>query len=317
MNSGADVFRWRVVGLGEVLWDCFPDGTRQLGGAPANFAFHCSQLGAEACVVSAVGRDAPGREILRRFRRWGLPPHTVAVLPRRATGRVEVALDAAGVPQFTICTGVAWDAIPWRRELAPVARRADAVCFGSLAQRSAAAATTVRRFLDATRPECLRVCDINLRQAWYDAATVRASLTRATVLKLNDGELPVLARLLRTPHTSTEEQVRWLLRRHGLRLVALTCGARGSLLAAAGARGDAVFHWQPGFRVRVVDTVGAGDAFTAVLVLGLLDGQPLPALNRRAAQVAAFVCTRAGATPALPARLPRFRGGGAAASVCV
>ena len=284
---------FEVVGLGEILWDMLPTG-RKLGGAPANFAYHASTLGLKSSVVSCVGDDDLGREIVACLTGYGLDVSCLAVSPRAPTGTVAVELDPHGKPTFIIHEDVAWDAIPWAPELGELAGRVDAVCFGSICQRSTASRTTVRRFLADTRPECLRVFDINVRQSYYTADVVRSSLEAADVLKLNDDELPVVARLLGLPGDEDAILV-GLVRTFGLRAAALTRGACGSVLRTEAERSE-----HPGIAVDVVDTVGAGDAFTAAMVLGLLQGCGLEAINATANRLGAAVCTGEGATPALP-----------------
>src|SRR5438874_7577468 len=246
-----------VVGIGEVLWDMLPGG-RQLGGAPANFAYHAAALGARGAVASRVGGDDLGRDILARLEALGLDRSHVGTDPDHPTGRVDVRVDAAGVPEYLIHEPAAWDFIPDRRPLLDLARRADAVCFGSLAQRCAVSRDTIRHFLRATRPPCLRVFDINLRQSYFSREVVEESLRASDVLKLNDAELPVVSRLL-DGAADERSAINLLLDRYPLRLVALTRGPHGSLLVARdGERSD-----HAGAPVtRLADTVGAGDAFT-------------------------------------------------------
>ncbi|MCS6776962.1 MAG: carbohydrate kinase [Chloroherpetonaceae bacterium] len=278
-----------VVGLGEVLWDLLPAG-RQLGGAPANFAWHVHALGLPSVVVSAVGADEPGDAIRQRLADWGIDTRylqTVADLP---TGTVSVTLDASGVPQYVIHENVAWDHIVWQTELEALAAQTCAVCFGTLGQRHPVSRGTIQRFLASVPVHCLRVCDVNLRQSYYDRDLLRASLEAAQVLKLNHEELPVIASVLSMEETG-EDLLKALLVRFSLRLIALTRGARGSLLLTADQTSD-----HPGYPVPVVDTVGAGDAFTAVLVAGVLQGHPLDVINEEANRRAAQVCTHAGAT---------------------
>jgi len=288
-----------IVGLGEILWDLLPDG-KQFGGAPANFAYHAKQFGAEAHVLSAVGDDELGREILGRLDRLGLGRDLVAIDAEHPTGTVSVELDEQGKPDFTIHTGVAWDFIPAMPELDALAARADAVCFGSLAQRSEVSRATIRRFLDATGNGCLRVFDINLRQHFFNAEVVGASLERADLLRLSDDESPVVAELLSLP-ADEGSFLDAVMRQYDLTLVALTKGAAGSVLRSRDGTSTV-----PGTRVNVADTVGAGDSFTAAVVMGLLAGRNLDATNRRANDVAAYVCTQSGATPDLPEHLLRF-----------
>ena len=287
-----------IVGIGEVLWDMLPGG-KQLGGAPANFAYHAAALGAAAAVVSRVGDDAPGREVLARLEALGVDRRHVGVDPTYPTGRVDVRVDAAGVPEYVIHEPVAWDFLAADEAVLRLAARADAVCFGTLAQRSAVSRAAVQATLSATRA-CLRVFDINLRQQFFSRDLIDQMLRQCDVLKLNDAELPVVAGLLGITADEPGAAVRELIGRYALRVVALTRGGRGSLLA--GADGRTSDH--PGAPVATVaDTVGAGDAFTAALVTGLLAGRDLDQVNAFANRLAAYVCTRSGATPAVPQSL--------------
>lgn len=288
--------RPRVVGIGELLWDLLPGG-RQLGGAPANFACHAHALGADAGVVSRVGRDADGDALLRRIRELGLPADGIEVDPDAPTGTVSVDVSDDGQPRYTIHEGVAWDRIAGSEAGRALAASADALCFGSLCQRSEPSRSGVQGLVASARPGALRVFDINLRQHFHGRAVVEASLALADVLKVNDGELPVLASMFGLRGDAPEQMAR-LAAEFGLRAVALTRGARGSLLWSAG-------HWSdhPGVAVRVVDTVGAGDAFTAAMTLGLLKGWDPDRVNRLANAVAAHVASCAGATPPLPGHL--------------
>jgi fructokinase len=285
-----------VVGIGELLWDLLPDG-RQMGGAPANFAFHAQALGASSAIVSAVGDDRSGREILEELGRRGLERSGIAVVSGAPTGTVTVALDAGGIPHYTIHEGVAWDVLPWTAGLGDLAARADAVCFGSLAQRSPVSRATIGAFLDATGPDCLRVLDLNLRQAYFSRETVHGLLGRATVLKLNDDELATVAGMLSFPGPESRVLAA-LLEAYPLSLIALTKGPSGSRLFGRGV--DII---DPGHPIETADTVGAGDAFTAALVAGMLRRKGWEEIGERANRVAAFVCSRKGAWPDLPAEL--------------
>lgn len=268
----------RVVALGEVLWDLLPSGP-VLGGAPANFSCHARALGAETTLVSRVGADARGREILAR-----LPGDAIQVDSQRPTGTVSVALEA-GQPHYTIHENVAWDAIEPDERV----RTADAVCFGSLAQRAAKSRESIRQMVAATRADAWRVFDVNLRQSFYSGEVIEQSLAFANVLKLNDAELPVLEQMFAL------RGIEAIATRFDLRAVALTRGGEGSVLWADGAR---VEH--PGVPTTVRDTIGAGDSFTAALTLGLLAGRPLDRILDHASRVAAYVCSQSGATPPLP-----------------
>jgi fructokinase len=282
-----------AVGLGEVLWDLLPSG-RQFGGAPANFAYHASVLGAEAHVVSAVGDDPLGREILERLDALDIRRTHVAVDRQHPTGTVSVELDAHGKPTYVIHEGVAWDFIPATPALFALAQQASVICFGSLAQRSPASRDTIQGILHASVGHCLRVFDINLRQHYYSAGVVTAGLAAADGLKLNDEGLPIVADLTGL-HGDESSLLRALQERYRLRLIALTKGAHGSVLC-----GPEEYSVHPGVPTTIVDTVGAGDAFTAAVALGLLAGRCLGDINEHANRLASYVCSQPGATPPVP-----------------
>ena len=261
-----------VIGIGELLWDLLPAGPR-MGGAPANFACHAHAFGAEAHVVSCVGSDEPGARLLRNLQELGLPVTGIAIDPLHPTGAVRVQLMDDGQPVFTIEPDSAWDhlvADPFVLRLFP---RADAVCFGTLAQRSLVSAETIRSLVALTGSSALRIFDVNLRQDFYSAATVEASLELANVLKLNDAELPQIAGMLGIGG-SDRECIAALASRFGLRFVAFTRGAAGSLLYDGG-------EWceHHGLTVDVRDTIGAGDSFTAAVTMGLLNHWPLARIS--------------------------------------
>jgi len=285
--------RFKVLGIGEVLWDLLPSG-QQLGGAPANFACHAHALGAEVRVVSRVGNDALGREILARLGALGLPTDGVGVDASALTGTVSVDVQADGQPRFTIHENVAWDRIRVDDASLEFAARADAVCFGSLAQRCAVSRAAIRQVLAQTPAAAWRVFDINLRQHFYARELLESSLALANALKLNETELPALAEMF-SLDGDARAQLAALAKRFALRAIAFTRGANGSLLLA-----DGVWSEHAGLRAKVVDAVGAGDAFTAAWTLGLLARQPLDEINRRANELAAYICTQPGATPPLP-----------------
>ena len=276
-----------IVGIGEILWDMLPSG-KALGGAPANFAYHATRLGEEGWAVSAVGPDALGREIMDIVTEKRLK--NVISVTDRPTGTVQVELDARGVPTYTIMEGVAWDHIPFTPEMEALAQRADAVCFGSLVQRMASR-ESVLRFLRATRPEALKVFDINLRQHYYSPAVLEESLKIADILKINDEEIRIVADMFGLGGDDTAVS-RVLIDRYGLRLVILTKGAEGSEVITA----DDTLP-QPAGEAEVVDTVGAGDSFTAAFVVAYLRGDSLADAQRLASDTAAYVCSRKGAMP--------------------
>ena len=286
-----------IVGLGEVLWDVLPEG-KQLGGAPANFAYHVSQFGHEALAISAVGNDSLGDETLEALNERNLQ----YLMPRvdYPTGTVQVTLDNEGIPTYVIREGVAWDNIPFTEKLREIAENTQAVCFGSLAQRSPQSRVAIQAFL-ASLPaddDVLRIYDINLRTPFYSKEVVDLSLSAANVLKVNDEELPILANYYNLPQISPLEQCELLRQRFNLRLVIYTCGANGSYVIS-----EEGVSSQPTPKVSVVDTVGAGDSFTASFCAALINGFPISEAHAIAVKVAAFVCTQQGAMPILPRNL--------------
>lgn len=284
-----------VVGIGEALWDILPDG-KKIGGAPANFAYHVSQFGLQSLVVSAIGDDALGQEIIGTFRNKGLNS-LISTVPY-PTGTVQVELDMAGIPQYIIKEGVAWDYIPFTPELEALARNTCAVCFGSLAQRSTVSRKTINRFID-TMPKdngTLIVFDANLRQSFYSEDVLEQSIMQCNVLKINDEELPTVCRISGITESDPEDQCLVLLNRYNLKILILTCGVNGSYIFTPDAKS---FLQTP--QVKVADTVGAGDSFTAAFTASILSGLPVPVAHRKAVDVSAFVCTQNGAMPVLPA----------------
>ena len=284
-----------IVGIGEALWDCLPEG-RKLGGAPANFAYHVGQFGFNSCAVSAVGNDALGEETLAEFD----AKKVNYVMPRVdfPTGTVQVTLDEVGVPTYDIKQNVAWDNIPYTNEIGALAKRCKAVCFGSLAQRSEVSRKTIYKFLDHTPKDALRIFDINLRQNFYSQDVLRASLRRCNVLKINDEELVIIGRMFGYPGLDFENKCWLILGKYNLDMLILTCGVNGSYVFSRGAMS---FLETP--KVKVADTVGAGDSFTGSFVASILAGLPVHEAHRKAVNVSAFVCTQKGAMPEIPAEL--------------
>jgi fructokinase len=284
-----------AVGLGEILWDVLPL-TRMLGGAPANFAYHVNALGGAGVPVSRVGDDDLGREALSLLVCRGLNIDAVSIDPDHPTGTVDARVDADGVATYVFPDDVAWDFLALDPPSLTLAANADAVCFGTLAQRGPVSRRAVHRFLDAAR-KGLKVFDVNLRQDFYTPEVIADSLDAADVLKINDAELDVATRLFSLPE-GEQPALRTLMERHGLGLAVLTRGEKGSLILSPDTVSDL-----PGESVQVVDTIGAGDAFTAALVLGHLKQWPLDEINRYAAAVAAHVCSQPGAMPEMPGEL--------------
>ena len=288
-----------VVGMGEALWDMLPEG-KKIGGAPANFAYHVSQFGLDSRVVSAVGEDELGAEILKNFREKKLNC-MIETVPY-PTGTVQVELDINGVPCYDIREGVAWDNIPFTPALEGLARQTRAVCFGSLAQRSVVSRETINRFLDAM-PDGegqYKIFDINLRQGFYTKEILCNSMRKCNILKINDEELVTVSRMFGYPGIDLQDKCWILLAKYNLRMLILTCGVNGSYVFTPG---EISFVETP--KVEVADTVGAGDSFTAAFVASVLKGLPVAEAHRIAVETSAFVCTRHGAMPALPDSLKR------------
>lgn len=284
-----------IVGIGEVLWDMFPEGKR-IGGAPANFAYHMSQFGFDSRVVSAVGEDELGDEILENFNEKGLR-YWVERVPF-PTGTVEVTLNEGGIPCYEIKQSVAWDNVPYTPELDQLACQTRCVCFGTLAQRNVVTRTTLNRFLDAMPGEAYKVFDINLRQHFYTVEILKDSLSRCNLLKLNDEELVILSDLLELSEESVEKRCREIMDRFDLKMLILTCGVQGSYVFS-----DDIRSFLNTPHVKVVDTVGAGDSFTAAFCAAVLKGKSMVEAHRLAVEVSAFVCSQAGAMPRLPEEL--------------
>lgn len=283
-----------IVGMGEALWDVLPEG-KKIGGAPANFAYHVSQFGFDSRVVSAVGNDALGDEILEVFKEKQLK-HQLQVV-NYPTGTVQVTLDSAGIPLYEIKEGVAWDNIPFTDDLKRLALSTRAFCFGSLAQRNEVSRTSINRFLD-TMPDGdgqLKIFDINLRQGFYTKEIIRESCQRCNVLKINDEELVAISRMFGYPGIDLQDKCWILLAKYNLKMLILTCGTNGSYVFTPG-----VVSFQETPRVPVADTVGAGDSFTAAFCASLLKGKSVPEAHKLAVEVSAYVCTQSGAMPELP-----------------
>ena len=283
-----------VVGLGEVLWDVYPDAAR-FGGAPANFASHAASLDAESWLASSVGVDELGDRALDTLRQHGVESACVARDAKHPTGRVDVSLDSLGRASYEFADDAAWDHIAWSDALDSLARRCDAVCFGTLAQRSSQSRDTIQQFVKTAPSSALRMFDVNLRKQFYDAAVIDPSLRLATALKLNEEELPIVARLCGVNESNPRDTMRALMNKYSLRLVVLTRGPDGAMLIAGAEESTS-----PALTTAVVDTVGAGDAFTAAVVFDFLAGVPLAEVNAHANAVASFVCSQPGAVAALP-----------------
>lgn len=306
-----------VVGMGEALWDCLPEG-RKLGGAPANFAYHTSQFGLDSVAVSAVGSDLLGREIIDIFTEKKLN-YNIPVVDY-PTGTVQVTLDCNGIPQYNIKENVAWDNIPFTPALEELAKETSAVCWGSLAQRNEVSRNTINKFIDSMpkTEDTLKVFDINLRQGFFTTEIIEQSFERCNILKINDEELVTISRLfgaadvVKSPDAPADEipaevfgsldfkeRCKAILKKYNLKMLILTCGVNGSYVFTP--NGEISFQGTP--KVTVADTVGAGDSFTATFVASLLLGKSVKEAHERAVKVSAFVCTQNGAMPVIPEEL--------------
>jgi fructokinase len=287
-----------VLCFGEILWDFLPDGLYP-GGAPFNVAYHLHQLGQPAQVVSAVGRDLLGDELLLRLQHWGLPIDGVARDADRPTGFVRARVGAGGDARYEIAPDVAWDRIPVGEEIRRTAGAARALVFESLAQRSPSNRAALDLLISALPANALRVFDVNLRPPHDDLTRARALACRATVFKLNAAEAARLAGGTGEP-AHEEDHARTLREQTGCPLVCVTSGARGAGLLRAER-----WIWEPGRPVEVVDTVGAGDAFLAALVRHLVDGRiPDTEVLARACRLGEWVASRRGATPGYDSAAP-------------
>lgn len=283
-----------VVGMGEALWDVLPEG-KKIGGAPANFAYHVSQFGLPSCVVSAIGDDALGKEIVENFTKKGLN-FSLAEVPY-PTGTVQVEIDQAGIPQYDIKENVAWDNIPYTENLEKLAKTTKAFCFGSLAQRNIVSRTTINDFLDAMPKEddTLIVFDVNLRQGFFTKEILCNSMQRCNILKINDEELVTVSRMFGYPGIDLQDKCWILLGKYNLKMLILTCGINGSYVFTPGN-----VSFLPTPKVEVEDTVGAGDSFTAAFIASILKGLSVPEAHHKAVETSAYVCTQKGAMPKLP-----------------
>lgn len=285
-----------IVGIGEVLWDHFEDKDDYvLGGAPFNFAYHINQFGLNSVVISAIGNDKLGQNLEADVRKKNVP----YILERLnlPTGVVNVK-EVDGKPRYDILTERAWDYIPNTEQLKEIAANTKAVCFGSLAQRSETSRNSILAFLDAMPSDALRIFDINLRQNWYSKEVIKTSLQKANVLKINDDELLIIQRMFGYIDITQENTCRLIMRDYQLDMLILTCGDKGSYIFTK----DEMSYLSTN-DIKVVDTVGAGDSFTASFIASMLKGKTIHEAHRIAVNVSAFVCTQEGATPIIPSNL--------------
>ena len=285
-----------IVGLGEALWDVLPEG-KKLGGAPANFAYHAGQFGLDTIAISALGEDALAEETIE-----ALKEHNLNYLMPRVpypTGTVQVTLAEGGIPTYEIKGGVAWDNIPYTNEMADIAKSARAVCFGSLAQRNSVSRENIRKFLADTPADCLKICDINLRQQFYSKEVLEDSFKLCNILKINDEELVVVNRMFGYEGLDMRQTCEKMVQDYGLKMLVLTCGTNGSYVFTD----DGLTSFQDTPKVEVADTVGAGDSFTGSFCACIINGKPVQEAHKTAVAVSAFVCTQNGAMPVVPENL--------------
>ena len=285
-----------IIGLGEALWDMLPEG-KKLGGAPANFAYHAGQFGLDTVAISALGEDKLADETIEALEKNGLK----YLMPRvpYATGTVQVTLTGEGIPTYEIKENVAWDNIPFNDEIKAAAKNCRAVCFGSLAQRNVVSRETIQKFLDATPADCIKICDINLRQQFFSKEILEESFKRCNILKINDEELVVVTRMFGYQELDDAKICEKMVKEYNLQMLVLTCGTNGSHVFTA----DGKHSFQPTPKVEVADTVGAGDSFTGSFCAAILNGKPVEEAHRIAVEVSAYVCTQNGAMPKYPAEL--------------
>ena len=280
----------KIVGIGEVLWDLLPQG-KQPGGAPANFAYHVMQLGFDGYAVSAIGKDELGSEIADF-----LQSKKVNALMEKVdypTGIVEVHLDVAGVPTYNICEDVAWDNISLTPQMRELAQETDAVCFGTLAMRNPISRECINQFIDLVPSASHKIFDINLRQHYYSKELIESSLNKCNILKVNDDEIKILMELLDIKSSDEKVYCKELMQKYNLELLILTKGTEGSIIFSQ----DGSISEKPTPVVDVVDTIGAGDAFTAAFIVNIMKGHSVTEAHDSAIQVSAFVCSCKGAMP--------------------
>ena len=281
--------RYDVVSFGEILWDMLPKG-KQLGGAPANFAYHCQQQGVASCCISAVGTDDLGNELTALLKELNIN-NKIQRLDQLPTGVVDVKLSAQGHPSYIIKEEVAWDYIEPKESLYKLVREAKVFCFGTLVQRSKTSRDTLMQLLDNIAEDTWVVFDINIRQGYYTQELIVQALGRADVLKINDDELELVAKMFSLSTDSEEDCMRQLAKSFGLTYVCLTKGEEGSYILGE------ELTYRPAPKVNVKSTVGAGDSFTAAMVCGIVRGEDQYVFHDKAVRIAAYVCEYSGAMP--------------------
>jgi fructokinase len=286
--------QFKIVGLGEILWDLLPSGKKMLGGTTANFAYIAEQLGNNGIIVSRIGNDEIGLEVPRWLKPKGIVTDYIQTDQKYPTGTVIVSFEN-GQPIYEVVKPVAWDFLEMNDNLQDLALSCDAVCFGTLGQRAEVSRETIQKFIKLTKSNCLRVFDVNLRQEYYSKEVLSESLNLVDVVKLNHEELPIVAELSEIKGDSVIETAKNLRQKFNLKLLCVTRGSNGSLLITENG-----FDENSGVKIKVADTIGAGDAFTAALTHGFLRGWNLDKINEFANKVGAFVASQTGAMPDFP-----------------
>ena len=292
---------YKITGIGEILWDVFPEG-KKLGGAPANFTYFVKNLGQEGIIASRIGSDPLGKEILVSLEKLNLSGDFIQIDSNYPTGTVEVKVDAGGKPDYTIKEYTAWDFLELNDKWIELARNTDVICFGTLAQRLPQSRKTIIDFLNLSWKSAVKVYDINLRRNFYSLEVITQSLELATILKLNEKELELIRKI--TGESDKKSDIvfcRKLMDKYGIELVCITKGGRGSLLVD-----KKNYYEHPGYRVKVIDTVGAGDAFTAAIVVKYLDGASLKEMSDMANRLGSWACSQKGPTPPFNKRIMKL-----------
>ncbi len=288
--------QFTIAGIGELLWDVFPD-KEVLGGAPVNFAYHATALGATGVPVSTVGDDQRGARALKELSSRGLTTSAISISAHHPTGFVDIRVNSEGIAAYHFPEQVAWDYLQINSDAEKFQKNLDALCFGSLAQRSDQSHRVIQEYINGLDEKTLKIFDVNLRGQFYSAQVIEESLRQADIVKLNDEESVVLADLFAIV-PDEETVLKTLIQRFSLSMVILTRGGAGSLIMT-----DDQTSEHPGVPVEVVDTVGAGDSFTAAVTIGYLQGLPLETIHTQASQRAAYVCSRRGAMVSVPEHL--------------
>jgi len=282
-----------IAGIGEILWDVLPDA-ETLGGAPVNFAYHVNGLGATGIPLSSIGDDDRGRRALDILKKKNIETSTISIIPGIPTGFVDACISSSGSATYTFPDNVAWDNLKINKASRDIQNSLDAICFGTLAQRSETSRQAIHEFLSGLPSKTVKIYDVNLRQHFYSRKTIEESLILADIVKLSDEELPIVADLLNQKH-SEREFLTFLIEEFSLVMTILTRGGKGSLLMTP----DEVSE-HPGAIVDIVDTIGAGDSFTAAAAVGYLQGLPLDEINKKANELASYVCSKQGAMIDIP-----------------